>query len=361
MSLIRAPYMEWAKTRPRARFDLAGSNLLHLSVDELIGVREAIDFAGPNEEGYQPLLDAIAKHYGVDASRVALGTGTSGANFLAFSTILSHGDDVLVEKPGYDPLIAACQVVGANVVRFDRRYEEKYAIDPARVAASLTPRTRLIVLTNLHNPTSALIQPETLDAIGKLAERQGALVLVDEVYLDTVQPDRLAPAALRSDVFLSTSSFTKAYGLNALRCGWVVGSADVIARIRRMRGIVDGIGSPVLERFGTLAFKSLAELAARAKSIVEPNRQLVTDFIEGRPELEWVRPDAGSLAFPRLRGERDAAPFVERLLTEFETAVVPGRFFEAPEHFRIAFGGARDNLKGGLEALGRALDSMRSR
>jgi aspartate/methionine/tyrosine aminotransferase len=353
--------MEWAKTRPRARFDLAGSNLLHLTPDELPGLGDAIDFAGPNEEGYEPLLAAIGGHYGVDASHVALGTGTSGANFLAFSALLSAGDDVLVERPGYDPLIAAVRVIGANVVRFDRPYESKYAVDPSRLASALTPRTRLIVLTSPHNPTSAVISPEVLDEIGKLAKRHGAFVLVDEVYLDTVPPEQRTPAASRSDVFLSTTSFTKAYGLNALRCGWIVGSPDVITRIRRMRGIVDGIGSPVLERLATLAFKSLPDLAARARAIVDKNRRVVTAFIDSRPELEWVRSDAGTLAFPRLRGVPDAGPFIDRLLSEFDTAVVPGRFFDAPAHFRIAFGGAHDNLTGGLSALGRALDSLGSR
>jgi aspartate/methionine/tyrosine aminotransferase len=91
---------------------------------------------------------------------------------------------------------------------------------------------------------------------------------------------------------------------------------------------------------------------------VDRNRRLVGEFLEGRPELECVPSDAGSLAFPRLRGIPDAGPFVERLLTEFDTAVVPGCFFDAPAHFRIAFGGAHDNLVGGLSALGRALDTL---
>ncbi len=347
--------MEWAKSRPRSEFDLAGSNLLPLTVDELPGARDALEFTGPNEDGYEPLLEAIARHYSVTSDHVALATGASGANFLTFAAVLQPGDDVLVERPGYDPLIAAVRVVGANVLRFDRCFEDRYRLDPGRIASALTPRTRLIVLTNPHNPTGAVADSVWLDEVGRLAARAGARVLVDEVYLDTVEETRRTPAALRSDVFISTSSLTKAYGLNAIRCGWTIAPPDVIQEIRRMRGIVDGIGAAPLERLAALAFSRIDRLAERARAIVESNRQLVIAVVDGRADLEWVRPEAGSLAFPRIRGVEDAAPFIQTLLSKYGTAVVPGHFFEAPAHFRIAFAGRRENVTGGLEAIGRAL------
>src|SRR5258708_32980983 len=97
-----APYMEWAKTRAAAEFDLAGSNILACSLDDLPGARLAVDLAGANDDGYRPLVDAIAARYGVSPDRVTTAGGTAGANFFALPAPIEPGDDVLVERPGYD-------------------------------------------------------------------------------------------------------------------------------------------------------------------------------------------------------------------------------------------------------------------
>ena len=112
-SRFDAPYMEWAKTRPAARFDLAGSNVLACTLDDIDGARDALSLAGHNDNGYLPLMEAIAARYGVAASRVATGTGAAGANFQACAALLEPGDDVLMERPGYDPLLGSARLVGA--------------------------------------------------------------------------------------------------------------------------------------------------------------------------------------------------------------------------------------------------------
>jgi hypothetical protein len=356
MTLVRAPYMAWAKARRPARFDLAGSNLLPCSLDELPGAREALALDGANADGYPPLLDAIARHYRTDRDRVATACGASGANFLACLALLESGDDVLVERPAYDPLLAVPRALGANLVRFDRRYEDGYRLDLEAVRAAWTPRTRLVILANPNNPTGAVATPAEVTALGRLAADSGAWVLVDEVYLETVYACETAPAATLSDRCISTSSLTKAYGLNALRCGWIVAAPDVIERVRRARDLVDAIGAIPTERLAALAFEHLDRLRARARSIVETNAANVARFVESRPELEWVPPAGGTVAFPRIRGIEDARAFASFLLDRFDTAVVPGRFFEGPAHFRIAGAGDPEMVARGLEAVREALD-----
>src|SRR4051812_47600190 len=107
--------MEWAKARPAARFDLAGSNILPCSMDDLPGARDAIRFDGQNENGYPPLIEANAARYGVETAQVTTAQGASGANFLACAALLEPGDEVLVETPGYDPLLAAPRLMCAGV------------------------------------------------------------------------------------------------------------------------------------------------------------------------------------------------------------------------------------------------------
>lgn len=351
-----APYMEWAKTRPSPRFDLAGSNVLACAVEELGGARDALAFSGRNDSGYAPLLDAIAAQYGVRPDQVTTAQGTSGANFLVCAALLEAGDDVLVETPGYDPLLGAPRLVGANAVGFDRRFDEGWALDPERVERALTPRTRLVIVTRPHNPTGAHADLATLRAIGAVAARHRAHVLVDEVYLDATDVSPTAAATL-GDEFISTSSLTKSYGLAGLRSGWILSSTEVAERLRRVRDVVDGTGSIVTERLSVLAFEQLDKLIARSRAILGVNRALIEEFLHSRPELEYVAPAGGTVVFPRIRGADSADRFAERLLQHRETAIVPGRFFGAPAHFRIGFSGAADPLRGGLEAVGAALDA----
>jgi len=349
--------MEWAKRHPRPRFDLCGSNLAPCTIDDLPGARDIVAPNGENDHGYAPLIEAIAAFYGTTSEHVALASGTSGANFLVLAALLAAGDEVLVEKPAYDPLLGAARLLGAAVKRFERSFDDGFRVDPEAVAAAITPATRLVVITHPHNPSGATLDDATLAALGDLAERHGLHVLVDEVYLDTITP-RPAPAATRSDRLISTSSLTKSYGLAGLRAGWVLGAPEVIAAVRRVRGTIEAIGAFPGEQLAWVAFQNIEALTARARSILVPGSTMMSDFVAQRGELDWVPPSGGTVAFPRLRGHDDAGPFIERLLAEFDTSVVPGRFFEAPAHFRVAFGGDPDALAGGLEQLGRALDTL---
>jgi hypothetical protein len=349
--------MTWAKHHPPAKYDLCGSNLLPLSLDDLKGARETLEISGANDEGYPPLLEAIAMRYGVAADRVATGNGAAGAGFLAMGALLRPGDRVLAEFPGYDPLVGAARFLGADVQYLERSWDNGWKVDVDQLAQDILPHTRLIILTNLHNPTGVYTDPWTLMKIGDLAETVGAKVLVDEVYLETISTRDTTPAATRSDVFISVSSLTKAFGLGGLRVGWVLADPDTIQRVRRMRDIVDAVGPILSERLGVIAFQHIDQLVARARYILEPHAVLLRRLVETRPELDWVAPAGGSLGFPKLLGTDDAGPFVDFAREEFGVAVVPGRWFGQPAHFRVAVSNRRRVVEGGLDALSRALDA----
>jgi aspartate/methionine/tyrosine aminotransferase len=347
--------MEWSKSRPAARLDLAASNLKACTVDELPGAREALELSGRNDEGYGPLLDAIAGRYGVAPNQVAAGTGCSGANFLALASAVSPGDEVLVERPAYDPLIGAARLLGAAIVRFDRPASNGFVIDPDRVQAAVTSRTRAIILTTPHNPTGVLTSDETLTALGRIAARAGAILLVDEVYRDVAAATCGAPPAARlGEAVVTTNSLTKSYGFAGLRCGWTIASAALTRRIRRARDVVDGTGAFPPDRLARVAFEHLEALHARGRAITGANLARVRAFLDGRRDLACTIGD-GPLVFPRLSGSASADAFAARLFERYDTAVVPGRFFEMPAHFRIALGGDPQMFDEGLSAVERAL------
>jgi hypothetical protein len=359
-----APYLLWAKTRRPAAIDLAGSNLLHCTLDELPGAREAVDLTAPNDNGYAPLVDAIAGHYGVAANRVVTAQGCSGANFIVIAALVGPGDEVLIERPGYDPLVGACQLMGARVERFERRFDARWALDLDELRRRLSPRTRLVIVTTPHNPSGTLLDAEALQALGREADRVGASVLADEVYLDGANlvrdaAARARPAAVLEGPFVSTSSLTKSYGLAGLRCGWIVSRAELAERFRRTRDLVDNASSAPADRLSALAFSQVAALAERTRRLLARNIECARSFLDAHPVLEVAGPPGASVVFPRLAGIPDAGPFVRRLLDDHGVAVAPGHFFDAPAHFRLSLAGRPEPLEQGLARLGEALKGMK--
>jgi aspartate/methionine/tyrosine aminotransferase len=358
-----APYLHWAKTRDTPPIDLAGSNLLHCTIEELPGAREALGLSTPSGDGYQPLVQAIADCYGTTPDRITTAPGCSGANLVAIAALVGAGDDVLVEQPTYDPLLGVCRLMGASIRRFTRRFDAGYAVEADEVRKLINTRTRLVVVSRPHNPTGAVVPDAPLVEIGRLAATVGAWVLVDEVYLDAANltaesRTRHTPAARLDGPFISTSSLTKSYGLAGLRCGWAVAPREISERLRRTRDLVDVVSSAPSDRLSALAFTMRDRLGERTKALLGQNTAIMREFLAVHPELEVALPPHTSITFPRLRGVADAGPFVDRLLREEGVAVAPGRFFDAPSHFRVSLAGQTDVLRDGLARLGLALERL---
>src|SRR3982750_4892635 len=184
--VMSSEYMLWAKTRSQARFNLASSGLMNYALADLPVKLEELELSGDSLYGYEPLQRALAQKFGVEPECVVAATGTSMANHLAMAATIAPGDEVLIEHPTYELLINVAEYLGAAVKRFERKFEEGFRLDADEVARCMSPKTRLIVLTNLHNPTSALTDDETLSRVRESARRVGARILVDEVYLDAL-------------------------------------------------------------------------------------------------------------------------------------------------------------------------------
>ena len=356
-----APYLYWAKSRQPASIDLAGSNLLHCTLDDLPGVRDAIDLTAPNDNGFAPLVDAIASQYGVTADRVVSADGCSGANFIVIASLIGPDDDVLVERPAYDPLLGACRLMRAHIRRFDRRFEDGYRFDVDRLGREMSPHTKLVIVTNPHNPSGILLSENDIAALGELAYRAGATVLVDEVYLDAARLAAGEKAATGSAAridgpFVVTSSLTKSYGLAGLRNGWIIASPDLAERMRRTRDVIDNANSAPSDRLAQLAFSQMPRLMERTRTLLAANLREARTFFNVHPALELAQPPSSSIAFPRLRGQEDADPFVQTLLRHHGVAVATGSFFEAPAHFRVSLAGPKAAVVAGLTAISAALE-----
>ena len=355
----RSRYMEWAKTRSSARFNLATSGLTSILLSEFPLRLEELEITGGGY-GYGPLLERIAQHTGAPGECIVTAEGTSMANHLAIAALLEPGDEVLIEQPTYGLLLDVANYLGARVKRIARPFENNFNIALPEMERAITPATRLVALTNLQNPTGALIPLETLRAIGEMARRVGARVLVDEVYLEMLFVSAPPSAFSLGETFVVTSSLTKAYGLSGLRCGWVLAAPELARRMWLLNDLFAATAAHPAERMSAVAFDQLERFRARSRALLTLNRALLDSFLDSRADLECFRPLAGTVVFPRLAHGNPEA-FFELLREKYETSVVPGTFFEMPQHFRIGIGGDTANLRAGLERLGAALDDFGGR
>lgn len=310
------------------------------------------------------VVEQLARRYGVAADRVLCATGATGALALIYRALVAPGESVLVETPCFDLFHTIAQASGIGVDQFTRR-GDTFAIDPDEVAARITPKTRLIVLSNLHNPSGMAVDQDTLLAIARIAEQRGIHVVVDEVYAAYVDADqRPASAVSLSPAVIGIDSLTKCYGLSTLRCGWIVADEAPMRRIRALAeetefgvsNLAHATAALILER--PEPFDSYRdEIMRRARPIIESYHAHWRD--EGLVTGELPR--FGCIAFPRLAGIDDTIAFSEWLADRCGVIVAPGEYFGASGHIRIGFARAPADVDYGLQALTDGLVRYRDR
>ena len=351
----KSVYLEWAKLCSGAEYKLATSGIASYSLRELPVRLEDLEINGPTVYGYEPLQERLARKAGTTPECIVAANGTAMANHLAMAAVLEPGDDVLVERPTYGPMLEAASYLRATIRRLERRAENDFQVDPDEVEALVGPKTKLIVLTNLHNPSSALLTEPVLRAIGETAARVGARVLVDEVYLDTVYDQPQKSSFALGPQFIVTNSLTKAYGLSGLRCGWIVAEPKLAERMWRMNDLFGASPVHVSELLSVAALDHLEAIDARARGMLAANHRALNALLAGNQDLSGFRSKWGTVVFPKLK-QGNVDGFCDFLRKEYATSVVPGRFFELPDHFRIGLGGDVAMTAEGLRRLGAALE-----
>jgi len=357
--LMSSEYMEWAKCHSSARYNLAGSGLSDYPPESFPSRFEEIKLSSKGSYGHEELLQAIAARYGGRTENVFSTLGTSMANHLVMARILDRDDEVVIERPTYELLLSTSRYFGVTIKRFERRLEHGFKIDVDELKRVVSDKTRLIVITNLHNPSSAYADQRTMREIGIIAQQVGACVLVDEVYLDSALGASAQSAFHLGSEFVITNSLTKVYGLSGLRCGWILAEPALVKKLWRLNDLFYVNAPFPTEQMSVLAFAHFDEIAGRAHRLLKTNHDLLDRFLDSRNDLDVFRPEFGTTVFPKLvRGN------VERLCkllrAKYDTSVVPGSYFEMPEHFRIGFGCETKMLSSGLEQLSLALDEIAS-
>lgn len=355
--MMQSDYMHWAKFKAPVRFALTGSEVPHFRMDRFdIGIDD-LELDGASHPRYGPLRDRIASRYNVGVDQVACADGTSMANFLALAALITSGHEVLVEHPAYEPLLGAASFLGADIKRFERNAADGFRLDPEAVGELISANTRLIIITNLHNPSGVLATEAELRALGSLAATVGARVLVDEVYLDAAVPHQRSAVHLGPE-FVSTNSLTKVYGLSGLRCGWILSEPELCERMWRLNDLFGVNQAHQAERLACIAFDRLGEIIGENPALLDRNRALFNAFVATRSDVCCAVVEQGITAFPRWAGG-DTQRLDDRLREKYDAAIVPGRWFEMPDHFRVGFSLMSHEFEEALKRLARALDDLK--
>jgi len=362
MKNLKIDHLLTVKTYPpdvEVNFSFSNMEFL-LQRDELPFAADSIRLgAAPGDArvGSRLLLDTLSRREMVPAENIFLSLGSSLANFVLWSVLIKRGDDVLIEFPAYEPMFKVPAYLGAKI-RFFKRDAQDFSLTVSSIAAALSEKTKMIVLTDSHNPSGNQLSREVLHYLKTLSQERKIVVFIDEVYGKYYRDKSLF---IDYPEFVVTSSLSKFYGLGSLRIGWAFAPAAVVEKALNFSDFLtpEIPFPPLYLAHLLLEHPVLTELERRIRQRIKANREIISSYFDRTGLLSCYMPKNGLLFFPEVRGEVDIKKFHARLYKQYRMVVTDGRFFQMPRHFRIAGVCAPDMLADGLRRLEQALrDSL---
>ncbi len=347
---------------------LHGRGYLNISFSDMtpFSIREFKGFAPVEHDlkwgdvaGMPALRSNVAKLHRVPRENVLITTGATEANFVVTAALVGPRDRVVADSPMYSPLRDCPRGLGADVVEVLRDCRDGWPLDLDRFRRAANRRTRLFVLCNLNNPTSARITKGELRELLDLAAEHDAYLLVDETFRDLAFSDPPPSVASLGPRGIAMSTVSKMYGLGMLKVGWIVARPAVLARVRGIRDYTTGNAPPLAQVFANWAVARHDFFVRRARKIVEGNRRIYRDALERMPALHDEVPAIGNVVFPH--SDVNVTELERLLIRKHRTVIAHGRFFAARgmrDHFRLGLGGKTPDLRRGLANLRGALREL---
>lgn len=307
------------------------------------------------------LLATLAQRYGVDEQCILPTTGVCNGVAQVLAGLVAPGDHVLVETPGFDVLSDLARLAGADVELLPRT-GDTFAFDADDLRARLRPNTRLVIITNLHNPSGHHLDEKALQALAGVAATVGAHVLVDEVYADFASDKGDLPAARLAPNLISVNSLTKVFGLFSLRCGWIFTTRALARRIANASAGREFGVSKLTHAIGALVLEKPAPFEAHWRSVLAESRPVVERHLAAMRAdelMEGELPPYGCIAFPKVVGHADTRTLAEVLWRDHDIVTAPGEFFGQAGHMRLGFGVPAPAIDRGLAKLHEALFALR--
>ncbi len=311
----------------------------------------------PEVCGKRALREKIAALYpGAGADNVLVTVGASEANHLVASTLLQPGDEMVALRPGYLQLPGNAQNLGIRVETVPLVEDKGWVLDIEELNARVNSKTRLLSIINPNNPTGHILSQAEIAAIINAADRVGAWIVADEVYAGTERGERDTTPTLwgQYDKVIAINSMSKAYGLPGLRTGWLVAPAELIPDLWRRHEYATISATMLGNELTDIALDPTVhpQLTARARRLINTGFDTLMDELAVHEGLySVVPPQASAMCIVRYDLPIDSGEFVDRLVAEKSTLVVPGNCFGLERHFRFSSALPEPYLKEGLARI----------
>jgi len=352
-----------------ARHLLCSSDCETLSIEELLALSPGagaefgrLRLGYTESPGHPELRKAISGLYSdAGPEDVLVFAGAEEGIFVVMNALLDKGDHVVVHSPAYQSLYEVARAVGCEVSAWEADPADGWELDPDGLSRAIRANTRLVVLNCPHNPTGYLMSREKFEAVVSIVRQHGIHLFSDEVYrlLEYDSNDRLPAACDRYEKGISLGVMSKTYGLAGLRIGWVVTKdRALLDRAAAFKDFTSICSSAPSEFLATVALRHRDRLVQRNLGIIRSNLRLLDGFFaEHRRVVEWARPKAGPIAFPRLKADIGAESFCADLVSRKGVLLLPSTKYDyGDRHFRIGFG--RRNMP---EALAIVAEHLRGK
>jgi aspartate/methionine/tyrosine aminotransferase len=355
----------WQSTwENRVRYNLSESGVHPLSAAEFLALAggAAADILSrrlgyPQSNGTDPLRAAVAALYpGATSDHVLITSGSAEANFINCWRLLEPGTEVAIVLPTYMQTWGLARNFGATVREIRLHEDRGWQPDPGEIDAAITPRTRLVVVTNPNNPTGAVMDPALADRIAARADAVGAWLLADEVYQGAEREGGSPTPSFwgKGERVIVVNGLSKAYGLPGLRIGWCVASPSHIAELWARKDYTT-IGPTVMsDALATLALGPAVRprIFERTRGILRANWALTEAWMRSlNGELTWRAPDAGAIVWARYRTRAGSSALAETLRAQHDVLIVPGDQFGMDGYVRLGFGPPADELLPALDRV----------
>jgi aspartate/methionine/tyrosine aminotransferase len=344
------------------KYNLAESSVRDIFFRDIdINLSELVLFYGEHK-GITKLREAIREESQViHADDVLVTAGAATALFIVSTTLLNSTDHLVVIRPNYGTNLETPRALNCGINIIDLKFEENFEIDVNSVRKAIKPNTKLISITNPHNPTGKVFSGETIQQLIQLAEEKECRLLVDETYRDLNFRSELKPyVAELSDKVISVCSVSKSYGAPGIRIGWIVcRDKKLMHDFLAAKEQITICNSVVDEEIAFHLLRHKQKWICKHHEHIRGNFAYIKQWFTNHSFLEWVEPDAGVVCFPRLTADYqlNVEKFYRALFHEYATIVGPGHWFEKERtYMRIGFGyPLAEELQTGLENLAKCI------
>jgi aspartate/methionine/tyrosine aminotransferase len=319
--------------------------------------------------GLPVLREAIAaktlRDSGVEVapSQVLVTNGGKQAVYLGFATLLDPGDEVVVPAPYWTTYPEAIRLAGGVPVEVVAGADQGYVPTVDQLEAARTPRTKAVLWVSPDNPTGAVADRATVEAVGRWALEHGLWVVTDEIYEHLVYDGAEAPSILAvvpelADTCLVLNGVAKTYAMTGWRVGWLIGPADAVKAASNYQSHLTSNVCNVAQRAALAAVSGPLDAVAAMREAFDRRRRTMVSMLSAIDGVTCPTPLGAFYAYPDVTGllgrplrGRTAATSAELatlLLEEAEIAAVPGEAFGPGGYLRFSYALGDDDLAEGV-------------